>query len=225
MTIPTYSDFQKQAVSPPPLPKADKSAWCRAVIQRFRDAQAAVAVTKMETRDTQVALLAVTIAKLEDYDAFLRGVAPQPRVKSPVEMVLELGVEKSRDGLADAIAKSAAPLVAAGINKRNRLIEKQNQELETVGLQLEEMSDELRGVKKEATDAIEDIRKGLAKSNEGIAKMLAQPAPGRGPMRTDARPNNDADTLRKAAAGAPPAVRDFLLNEAKAIDNDTTRRS
>jgi hypothetical protein len=93
----------------------------------------------------------------------------------------------------------------------------------------------LKKVAAEATEVIKDVlelRRGeaaeLAEIRKNVQKILAMPVPGRTPYRNvgaitkamEATPSRDADTLRKAAAGAPANVRDYLLNEAKAIERN-----
>lgn len=63
---------------------------------------------------------------------------------------------------------------------------------------------------------------------DGIEKILAQPVPGRAPARNlvppermaKSAPSNDADVLRRLAASAPTyEARDWMLNEARAIEH------
>lgn len=82
------------------------------------------------------------------------------------------------------------------------------------------------GEVKADTGDLKAIRDEVKKTAEGIEKMLALPAPGRAPMRmqpafekaSTATPSNEANILRRIANGAPPSARDFLLNEANAIE-------
>lgn len=93
----------------------------------------------------------------------------------------------------------------------------------------------LKKVVAEAKDvlvAVAEQRRGeaaeLAEIRKNVQKILAMPVPGRTPYRNvgaitkamEAAPSRDADTLRKAAVGAPANVRDYLLNEAKAIERN-----
>jgi len=95
----------------------------------------------------------------------------------------------------------------------------ENEALKKVALEAKDLLDDVVEQRRAETAELAEIRK-------NVQKILAMPVPGRTPYRNvgaitkqmEAVPSRDADTLRKAAVGAPANVRDYLMNEAAAIE-------
>jgi len=93
-----------------------------------------------------------------------------------------------------------------------------------------ELSKTANDLKAAFSGEVKVLREGeIAKLARATDQILSMPVPGRSPIRNfaaaaqaieKAAPSetSKANTLRSAAQGAPPAVRDYLLNEASAIE-------
>lgn len=93
-----------------------------------------------------------------------------------------------------------------------------------------ELSKTASDLKAAFSGEVKALREGaIAKLAKATDQILAMPVPGRSPIRNfeaaraqleKSAPSetNKANVLRSAAQGAPPSVRDYLLNEASAIE-------
>lgn len=185
--------------------------------------------TEPEIETKQLACLARCAAALAEFIALEAGEVVTNAVADPEMLCLSAKIDGLSKAVADmteslgAIQKSA-PVpdprlddVVAGIGSMPASI-------------ASELSKTASDLKAAFSGEVKALREGeIAKLAKATDQILAMPVPGRSPLRNFAAAQglmeksapsetNKANVLRSAAQGAPPSVRDYLLNEASAIE-------
>lgn len=160
---------------------------------------------------------------LEAGEVVMNAEAPMPEAEALALSARIDGLEKAILDRLDSIQKSAPPPdprlddVVAGIGSFPASL-------------ASELSKTVSDLKTAISGEVKALREGdLAKLAKATDQILSMPIPGRSPIRNFAAAQglmeksapsetNKANVLRSAAQGAPPAVRDYLLNEASAIE-------
>ncbi len=207
---------------------------CLSMLEQLISAESGEAGQGKPEPPKQMKALVAACAALKEFIASEAQELLEPAGKARGVVVMKFEAAPFPTEGYDAIRKDLAAILA-GLDElpaRLSTIQKSAPPAPEPDARIETVLSELSSLQKTAgeTNAVvgglNAIRDEVAKSNEGIAKMLAQPAPGRAPMRmqpaieksSTATPSNEANLLRRIAAGAPYSMRDFLLNEANAIE-------
>lgn len=146
--------------------------------------------------------------------------ALEDKMKSPAPPVRKAG---ARTGFNETERQLAADLVNRidGVVAEVIRLRKENDALLKI-------SAEATAVMKRAIEERRTENAELALLGQQMQKILSMPVPGRAPIRNmhaaeqilkSATPR-ETEVLRQAAAGAPPAVREYLLHEANAIERN-----
>lgn len=165
--------------------------------------------TEPEIETKQLAALSRAASALAEFIALEAGEvianAEAPAPEAMIELAAKIdGLVKAVGELAPAIQKSAP---------------QPDPRIDALSAGIEAISKAMGEVKADTGD--------LKALRESMAQILKMPVPGRAPLRaftpemvqkTASPETNETDVLRKAAAGAPPAVRAYLLNEVAAIE-------
>lgn len=227
---PTEEKPEEKTVAAPGVRKDEEadvlSAAC--ILDSLKNLRVAEG-TEPEVETKQLAALARAAAALAEFIALEAGeVIANAAERMPESEGIALAARI--DGLAkmiserlDSITKSAPPPdprlddVVAGIGSLPANI-------------ASELSKTASDLKAAFSGEVKALREGeVATLAKGMDQILSMPVPGRSPLRNmtaaaqlleKAAPTatDKANTLRSAAQGAPPNVRDYLLNEASAIE-------
>lgn len=188
--------------------------------------------TEPEIETKQLACLARCASALAEFIALEAGEVVM-NAEAPMPEAEVVSLSAKIDGLSKAVAdiaesieavqKSAPPPdprlddVVAGVGSMPASL-------------ASELSKTASDLKTAFSGEVKALREGdLAGITKAMGEILKMPVPGRSPIRNleavrgqleKSAPSetNKANVLRSAALGAPPAVRDYLLNEAQAIE-------
>ena len=227
---PTEEKPEEKTVAAPGVRKDEEadvlSAAC--ILDSLKNLRVAEG-TEPEVETKQLAALARAAAALAEFIALEAGevianaAEPMPESEGIALAARIDGLAKMISERLDSITKSAPPPdprlddVVAGIGSLPANI-------------ASELSKTASDLKAAFSGEVKALREGeVATLAKGMDQILSMPVPGRSPLRNmtaaaqlleKAAPTatDKANTLRSAAQGAPPNVRDYLLNEASAIE-------
>jgi hypothetical protein len=164
-----------------------------------------------EIETKQLAALARASAALAEFIALEAGEVIENAAAEP-EPMLELAAK------IDGFQKAVLDAIGAAIQKS---APQPDPRIDAVVAGIESVSKAVGDLKADTSGEVKALRKSMD-------QILSMPVPGRAPLRmitpemagqpVVSTATLEANALRKAAAGAPPTARDYLLNEANAIE-------
>jgi len=231
----------------PDRPPEENSDWALDLLEKLEDAQSKIPIAKRDDeRSRRIATSIEAMKKVISAGPYV----PQPLTKSQriaktddlldrlVVLRGKLPVAKQAGGSGSLIDSAIRHLRLYRDSLNGFTYDDGTAAVEKLAGHAQRLASENEALKEgvvKAKDLLDDVveqRRGeaaeLAEIRKTVQKILAMPVPGRTPYRNvgaitkamEAAPSRDADTLRKAAVGAPANVRDYLLNEAKAIERN-----
>lgn len=205
---PPAAEPPAEKVAPEPVIRKDEEAdvLCAAsILDQLKNLRVAEG-SEPEIETQQLAALARAAAALAEFIALEAG---EVVMNAAPEPMLELSAKI--DGLCKAVADLAPAIQKSSPQPDPRI--------DAVAAGIDAISKAVGDFKAETNGEVKALRKSMD-------QILSMPVPGRAPLRSinaamiekTVAPNHDTEALRSAAAGAPPAVRAYLLNEIAAIE-------